>query len=72
MHIAQDTTAEAADCEVKVSGHLCDGVRVLIDTGCTMELNLSEDKALQLGITAEMQESSCELGDGSSSDITCR
>lgn len=75
MYFAQDNNAEAAYCKMKVSGplgHFCGSM--LVDPGCTMELNLrlSEYKTFQLGITTETQKSACELGDASSSGITCR
>lgn len=73
VSIVQDTNEEQAVCKVKVNGplgHFCGNL--LIDTGCTMELNLSEHKAFQLGITAETKQSACELGDCSTSGITCR
>ena len=73
VSIVQDTNEEQAFCKVKVNGplgHFCGNL--LIDTGCTMELNLSEHKAFQLGITAETKQSACELGDCSTSGITCR
>ena len=51
MYNAQDTNAEAAYCKMKVSGplwHFCGSV--LIGTGCTMELNLSEYEASSLAL----------------------
>ena len=73
VSIVQDINEEQAFCKVKVNGplgHFCGDL--LIDTGCTMELNLSEHKAFQLGITAATKQSACELGDCSISGVTCR
>ena len=73
MSIVRDTNEEQAFCKVKVNGPLGLFCRnLLIDSGCTMELMLSEHKASQLGITAETKQSACELGDCFTSGITCR
>ncbi len=52
MPIVQKANKHAAFCQAEVKsplGHLCGGV--LLDTSCTQELQLSEQKAIQLGIT---------------------
>ncbi len=53
MPIVQKANEHAAFCQAEVKGplgRLCGGV--LLDTSCTKELQLSEHKAIQLGITA--------------------
>ena len=53
MPIVQKANEHGALCQAKVKGPLgqfCAGV--LLDTSCTKELQLSEHKAIQLGITA--------------------
>ena len=45
---------------------------MLLDTGCSMELNISERKAYQIGLTEELDQSTCEIGDQSKQGITQR
>ncbi len=69
MPIVPKATENAALCQAEVKGplgHLCRGV--LLDTSCTKELQLSEHKAIQLGITA----SPPMYRDGSSSSYITR
>lgn len=53
MPIVRKANEHAAFCQAEVKGllgHLCGGV--LLDTSCIKELQLSEHKAIQPGITA--------------------
>ncbi|KAL0051268.1 hypothetical protein WJX82_004496 [Trebouxia sp. C0006] len=55
MPIVRKANEHAAFCQAEVKGplgHLCGGV--LLDTSCIKELQLSEHKAIQPGITASL------------------
>ena len=72
MYMSRDTNARAASGRVKIDGPLGHAWGdVLFDTGCIMDFILSECIALQNGIITETQKSACELGNASSSGITC-
>ena len=71
--ISQKSDDEAACCKVRVTGvtGYFDGL-LLLDTGCSMELNISERKAYQIGLTEELSQGTCEIGDQSKRGITLR
>ena len=71
--ISQKCDDEAAYRKVRVTGvtGYFDGL-LLLDTGCSMELNISERKAHQIGLTEELRQSTCEIGDQSKQGITLR
>ena len=45
---------------------------LLLDAGCAMELNISERKAYQIGLTENLGQSTCEIRDQSSTGTTQR
>ena len=73
FRVAQDTDEDAAFVTVRVQspGGYFQG-DLLLDTGCSIELNFSEGKAHQIGLRDVLDRNTCELGDCSSSGITLR
>ena len=73
FRVAQNTGEGAAFVKVRVQGPggYLQG-NLPSDTGCSIELNFSDGKALRIGIRDVLDPNACELGDYSSSGITLR